>query len=81
MRVGEGRTLFQVLEEIFSMRPRSTGNADLDEVLLYNYLAAVCATCGASPAHRHGDVLHCDQCCRGLAKQTIAQAEAGTPTQ
>lgn len=71
------RTLATILAEIFDMRPRPTGNPDLDEVLLYNYLATVCDLCGAKPAHGHAGVRHCDACCQRDARERIAAAEAG----
>lgn len=69
--------LFQIFGEIFSSRPAPTGNADVDEVRLYNYLEQPCDECQTKPAHSHGGALyHCDRCCQLHAQRRIAEATA-----
>jgi hypothetical protein len=67
--------LGEVLAQIFSSRPAPTGNADVDELRLYNYLAQVCDTCGAKAAHAHAGVYHCDACCKLAAAEKVRAAE------
>lgn len=71
--------LLEFLMVTFSMAPRATGNADVDELLLYNYQAQRCSLCEKAPAHRHGDgVYHCDACCVADARARVAAAQ-GAP--
>lgn len=69
----------EVLDGAFDMRPRPTGNPDLDELLLYNYQATACDACGAKPAHRCAIGLHCLACCRKRAAEIVAGLEQGKP--
>jgi hypothetical protein len=74
---GLTRAIGDLLRDMFSSAPRPTGNPDLDELLLYNYEATTCDGCGEKPAHRHGDMNHCDRCCQARAREIVAAEHSG----
>jgi hypothetical protein len=74
-------TFGSILAQLFSSRPAPTGNPDVDELRLYNYLGQECDTCGAKPAHGHYGVYHCDACCLRQAREAVAHSEAAARTQ